>query len=403
MLASDQGSIPFSYTKAPFWENKKVYSFWVLQLLTILPTGFFGLDHLFLRSPLTALAKAFLNIFTLGFWYFYDILQVTLDRDTVKAVGLSVPFPWVAMFGSHGAGGIASGMFLGPGEKSDDDAVSPWRYVIYALLTFLPLGFDHFIAGDFVGGGIKFLATISIILLPLALLWGCFNMYRAWIRPADLFKKGIYRIWPFSMVVGSTFPVKGVLGPGRPEDEDPACSSGGIIGLAADIILDPIKTAVNGIAEIPAAVVVPLQVAVKEGLAPTVTAGLKVGQLVPQVINGVPELAANVSSKLEAVSDLDAILRKSKEPLGVTGVLGSGANVMGLAAKATTAVLQGGGGAAISAPFSDGALLFTLALLVFGGGILTLIRSREDGRPQGSKENDTPPNPRAVRRTPPTE
>ena len=149
--------------------------------------------------------------------------------------------------------------------------------------------------------------------------------------------------------------------------------------------------------------VVPLQVAVKEGLAPTVTAGLKVGQLVPQVINGVPELAANVSSKLEAVSDLDAILRKSKEPLGVTGVLGSGANVMGLAAKATTAVLQGGGGAAISAPFSDGALLFTLALLVFGGGILTLIRSREDGRPQGSKENDTPPNPRAVRRTPPTE
>ena len=99
-------SVPFSYTKAPFWENKKVYSFWVLQLLTILPTGFFGLDHLFLRSPLTALAKAFLNIFTLGFWYFYDILQVTVDRETVKSVGLSVPFPWTALFGGSN-GGIA--------------------------------------------------------------------------------------------------------------------------------------------------------------------------------------------------------------------------------------------------------------------------------------------------------
>jgi len=393
-------SVPFSYTKAPFWENKKVYSFWVLQLLTILPTGFFGLDHLFLRSPLTALAKAFLNIFTLGFWYFYDILQVTVDRETVKSVGLSVPFPWTALFGGS-SGGIASGMFLDPGQKPDDDAVSPWRYLIYALLTFLPLGFDHFVAGDFVGGAIKFLATISIVLLPLALLWGCFNMYRAWIKPADLFKKGIYRIWPFSMVVGATFPVKGVLGPGRPEDEDPACRSGGILGLAADIVLEPVKTAVDGIAGIPAAIIDPLEVAVKEGLAPTVTAGLKVGQLVPQVINGVPQLAANVSSKLEAVSDLNTIMRKSKAPLGVTGVIGSGTNAIGLAAKAATAVVQGGGGGAtISAPFSDGALLFTLALLVFGGGILTLIRSREDGPP---KENDTPPNPGTVRRTPPTE
>jgi hypothetical protein len=376
-MAEDTG--PLFYTKAPFWENKKAYPFWVLQVLSVFPlTGWFGLDHLYLRSPLTALAKAFVNIFSLGFWYFYDILQFTVDRDTVKEYGASIPF--------YGPIGVGSGMFLGPGEVVAEESIAPWRYILFALFTLIPLGLDFVVAGDYVGAGLRLFTTISIILWPLGFVWGCINMYRAWLKPADVFEYGTYRIWPFNWFVDVNHSVKGILAPGSAETPEPACKQKGVVesimepvttvvGVAAkaatDVVLEPVATALDGVAAIPAAVAVPLKAAVEQGLAPTVTAGLKVGHLAPAAIAAVPKVAANVSSKLAVMSDPKA-----------------------LAATAAIAAKQVGGGVSGLGGISDAALIFTLSVLVFGGAILTAIRSRDNGP---SEENDTPPNPGTVR------
>ena len=386
MASSDEA--PFFYTKGPFWENKKAYPFWILQVLAVFPfTGWFGIDHLYMRSPLTALAKTFVNIFTLGFWYFYDLLQFTVDRDTVQKFGASVPFV--------GASGIGSGMFLGPGEAVADDAIAPWRYILFALFTLIPLGLDFVIAGDYVGAGLRLFTTINILLWPLGFIWGCINMYRAWIKPTDIFEYGTYRIWPFNWFVDVNHSVKGVLAPGKAEDPEPACRQKGVVetimepvttvvGVAAkaatDVVLEPVATALDGVASIPAAVAVPLKVAVEEGLAPTVTAGLKVGKLAPAAIAAVPAVAANVAGKLAAASDPKA--------------LAAAATATTAAAKQIGGSLSGSGSGSGSGGISDAALIFTLCLLVFGGAILTAIRSRDNGP---SQENDTPPNPRTVR------
>ena len=381
---------PYFYTKAPFWENKKWYSLWILQLITILPfTGFFGLDHLFLRSPLTAFTKLVVNICTLGLWYFYDILQVTVDKEVVQTAGLSIPI--------YGAAGIGAGMFTEPGaKKPDDGSLSPWRFMAYCLLTLLPFGLDFFVAGDFVGGGLRFMTSAIFLLWPLGFLWGCFNMYRAWINPADLLNRGTFRIWPFNMFVDSYFPVKGTLAPGSPESAAPVCREKGfvetlmepvntVVGAVASTVVEPVHDALENVAAIPLAVSVPLKAAVEQGLAPTVTAGLKVAQVAPKAIAAVPQIASNVQGKIAA---------KTAAAAAAAGPA--------LLAKASNGVLKGGGANSTPLGFSDGAVLFTLGLLVFGGAILTFIRSRDNFANGPAKENDTPPNPRAVRSTSPT-
>ena len=376
---SDKGS--FSYTKAPFWDNKPAYSLWILQLLTILPTGFFGIDHLFLRSPLTAFMKFFINIVTLGFWYVYDIIQVTADKETIQRVGLSIPF--------YGPAGIASGMFLAPNETADPSTASPWRFMIYAFMTLLPFGLDYLLAGDFLGAALRFLLTASIIFIPLGFVWGCYNMYRTWINPEDLLTRGTYRCWPFNMFIDSYFPVGGVLGPGKPGGEDEsACREKGLVetfmgpvtavtGAVASSVLAPVKATLDGVAAIPA----PIETAVREGLAPSITAGLKVGQLAPAAISAIPNIASNVSNRLNAMtpSTLNLVSRAS-----------------------AAAAIQSGGGIAVGqflpkrGVTSDAVLLFTLTLLVFGGAILTILRSREDDGK--ANKDDTPPNSGSIRK-----
>jgi len=385
--------IPFYYTKGPFWENKKWYSLWLLQLLTILPTGFFGMDHLFLRSPLTALAKGFVNVCFLGIWYMYDLLQVTLDKENVQKFGLSVPI--------YGPTGIGAGTFVEPGEDATEGALSPWRFMIYCLLTCLPFGLDFFAAGDLVGGSLRFLTTIIIFLWPLGFMWGCYNMYRAWITPGDVMTRGVYRIWPYSMFIDKYFPVVGVLGPGTPGSGPPVCREKGIVetlmepvntvlGVATSVIAEPVKTGLDNIAAIPLAVSVPLKAAMNAA-SPTITAGVKIAQVVPPAIAAVPAIAANVGNKIEAASNPQALLAKASQAVVPT------APIMERASFPPTSVMVGGGS---STPFSDAAVLFTLGLLVFGGGILSFIRSRDiHGE---TKENDSPPKPRGVRKTPTT-
>ena len=380
---------PFYYTRGPFWENKKSVPFWLLQFLTIFPlTGFFGIDHLFLRSPSTAWAKTLVNIFGLGIWYFYDILQVTVDKNVVPVSGLSVPL--------YGPTGIGAGIFREAGSAADEGAVTPWRFLFYCLLTWLPFGLDFFVAGDFLGGGLRFMTSALFFLWPLGFLWGCYNMYRVYVHPGDVMERGTYRIWPFGLFTNSYQSVAGTLGPGQ-QGEDPICRQKGIIesvmqpvntvvGIAADTFVKPVQTALDGIASIPAAVSVPLKAAMETAVVPTVQAGVVIGQQVPAAIAAVPALAANVENQLAAAAATAATAAATVPTVPTT------ASLIG---KASTAVMTGGG---LSSPFSDGALLFTLSILVFGGAFLYLLRSRNES----TEENDAPPKPTTVRSSPAT-
>ena len=56
----------FDYTQQPFWRGPW-YPYWSLIIISIFG-GLFGLDHFWLRSPLTGVLKMIVNIFGLGIW-----------------------------------------------------------------------------------------------------------------------------------------------------------------------------------------------------------------------------------------------------------------------------------------------------------------------------------------------
>ena len=81
-------TIMFDYTQSKFWGGPW-YSYTTLRIISTLG-GFFGLDHLWLRSPLSGFLKFIINILTLGLWYFYDLLQIFGEKESVMKNGLGI-------------------------------------------------------------------------------------------------------------------------------------------------------------------------------------------------------------------------------------------------------------------------------------------------------------------------
>lgn len=131
-------------------------SYDVLLGLSVLG-GFFGLDHLYLRSPITFLAKFFVNIFCFGIWWLYDAVQVVFNADVVKVYGLGLP-GW----GPYGIGAGVLGKDI-PDKKH-------FRFFMYSIALFFGgiFGLDSFITGHRQFGIIRLLCTISFILLPVS-------------------------------------------------------------------------------------------------------------------------------------------------------------------------------------------------------------------------------------------
>lgn len=136
-------------------------SYEVFLLLSVLG-GFFGLDHLYLRSPLTFLAKFFVNIFCFGVWWLYDATQAVFNADVVKVYGVGLP--------GWGPLGIGAGVLSKPIPDKKH-----MRFLLYSLALFFGgvFGLDSFITGDRQFGIIRLLCTISFILLPVSgFEWG---------------------------------------------------------------------------------------------------------------------------------------------------------------------------------------------------------------------------------------
>lgn len=178
------------YTKSGMWWFTLVF-------------GFFGLHHFLLRSPQTGLIFLLANIISLGYLWFYDLIQLSgedkggVSHDSLDKHGLSWGF---------GALGLAKGMWISAEAEQDQDSTkaegppNPYYFLAYALLIpIAPLA--QLIAGDKYNSVSRFL---DLTIIPGGFLFYlCAMIYDYMIMflyPGDLFVFGSKRFFPFTFL-----------------------------------------------------------------------------------------------------------------------------------------------------------------------------------------------------------
>jgi len=201
-------------TQGSFWKGAQI-PYYIFIILTIFG-GLFGLDHLALRSPLTAILKFLSIIPLLGFWYFYDIAQALGERDYVEKYGIAVPF--------YGPTGIGAGIFSGNSEipNAPKEIPGPWRYMAYLITTciFVVFPISKFILGDYLGGILHVCMYILFPLTFIAIAWSFYDIYNVLFKTKDIFENGIPHMTPASTLLGSRFR-RDAIGPHPPLPPEP--------------------------------------------------------------------------------------------------------------------------------------------------------------------------------------
>lgn len=123
--------------------------------------GFLGIDHFYLRSPLTGLVKLF-TLGGVGIWWLWDILQVYTEGDRVVKYGLSAPFDLLQ--------GIGQGMITDKETHYEQRSTfSLWQ--LAAIFGFV--GFDSFLIGKWAQGARKIVEFIFLLMgiISLVIAW----------------------------------------------------------------------------------------------------------------------------------------------------------------------------------------------------------------------------------------
>jgi TM2 domain-containing membrane protein YozV len=163
-------------------------SYTIFIILSIL-FGFFGLDHIYLRSYPTAIAKLVMNFFTFGLWYVWDILQIAVDGTRIRTEGLNSPFDWLK--------GIGRGVF----STGNESYAAPKDYIIYTILTFFGcLGADKFYIGEYGQGLVKLISCFNIFLFLFGWFWVLWDWYHAVFSIKSVMKDGISPPLPYSFL-----------------------------------------------------------------------------------------------------------------------------------------------------------------------------------------------------------
>jgi len=343
-------------------------SYNVLMGLSVLG-GFFALDHLYLRSPLSFLAKIIINFLCFGIWWIYDATQVVFNSHAVKLFGLGVP--------GLGPQGIAAGVFANPVADKKH-----MMFFIYSLSLFFggAFGLDSFIMGDNRTGFIRLICLISVILAPVALGWWAYKLFNFFVytkdviseqsdffgAPAHSFEKGFLSKFPFLTALFSPF-------------ETIKTFFHDLVGDAIQPITDTAQMAIGTI-----------DAAVK-----TVDNTVQLGR---EAISKGSEIAGQISNTVEKVSQATQIMpgvslyssitpgSVQKELQGTTG---------NKAANATATAMVGGAMMMDLKPVHY-ILLVTIVTIVLGGVIVTYHRSKNV--PVQDERDDTPPQPGVLRK-----
>ncbi len=170
-------------------------SFMTFMILSVL-VGFLGFDHFYLRSYVSGFQKLFTNVFFLGIWYFWDLIQIFHDGKKVRAEGLSSPLDWIK--------GIGRGVFPSLAEEGKYEA--PKSYIIYTFLTicFGWLGADKFYIGNGWHGILKLFSTLNIFLFLIGIVWVLWDAFHAIFMTKSIVNGNITAPLPFSIFAGPT-------------------------------------------------------------------------------------------------------------------------------------------------------------------------------------------------------
>ena len=194
-------------THSTYW-NGSQFSYNLFMFITIFPlTGILGVDHLLLRSPITAALKVLSSTFLLFlgalppiillllfpltlFWYFYDIAQACGEFELIKKYGIGVPY--------FGPLGIGAGMFTDNKDvnESPKDVQRPWLFIAYALTTFFSMAFplNKFVIGDYEAGFFYLFLAIIIIGIPIVMAQGIYDIYNLLFDTKTVYETGFARI-----------------------------------------------------------------------------------------------------------------------------------------------------------------------------------------------------------------
>ena len=376
--------------------------------------GFFGLHHLYLRSPQTALIFLIGNFISLGYLWGYDLVQLSSSggytTETLNTHGLA--HPWGAMGLAQGMWKEEKSMFpdlsysteAGPapapapalsepqaipvgkpygtmvggafarsqvGGSSADEAPNPLWFLLYALaIPFAPLA--QLIAGDTNNAVSRFL---DLTIIPLGFMFYLFALlydyFILFTSPADLLVAGSKRFFPFTYL--------GMDADGHSElltgvSEIKACPPDNFIMTMLRVGNPILKVFAPGLAK-----TIDSILETKKGVETTVAATKKI------VVDGALAKAQKASQIATQIGSLSTMVPPPpvipsteliKNPLRGTMVGGARPD----AAKPIFNTL-------------DYAALGSLAAVIGGGLLLSANRFRN----VFTKSNDTPPDPRAVR------
>lgn len=149
--------------------NLPPFTLWLYRLLATFPlTGFTGLDHMAIGSQFTGFGKLFINVITLGSWYFYDIVQV-YNTKNLRDKGLKIPFFETGSLGKGRIDDIPS-KELKSNEKN-------WLYLLFTLAFALLYFFTTFFLSSSTDTFAKGFRYFSGFLLLASVALGIFTIF----------------------------------------------------------------------------------------------------------------------------------------------------------------------------------------------------------------------------------
>jgi hypothetical protein len=348
--------------------------------------GLFGLDHLYLRSPLTFIAKIIVNFLTFGSWWLYDASQAVFNKDVVKVFGLGVP--------GLGPKGIGAGMLA-----SDVPDKKHMAFFIYGLALMMGgiFGLDSFIVGDKQSGFIRLICLITAIFAPIAMFWWLYKMVRFFFKTKDVTNQyweyfgapppadhGL--TWSEKLTNRFSF-LQFIFGPIKRAKNEVVAAAEAIVEaplematIALDKVTSEVKPVINAALAPVSTVVQPVANAIGD-VANVAKEGIVLGEGVVDVagkaINVAGETAQAATEALKIVPE--AAENISKMQSGVT------------TAAVEAALKQQGGANNSVLPY---ALVGTLGLISVSGFMITYLRSKKNER---KERNDSPPEPGVLR------
>ncbi len=326
-------------------------NYYIFVALTIF-AGFVGFDHFYLRSYNTAFQKILVNIFGLGFWYFWDLIQILKEGKKVQTEGLTSPLDWTF--------GIGRGVFV-PLESPANDKnkkapkfAAEKSYLLYTILA-VCLGFvgaDKFYLGKTWQGVGKMLSVFNIFLFLFGILWVVWDAVYALFFTDKILEKGIPVPLPFNFltgkpVPGSVFLVQEVK-PKPPQTPKGFWESIPFLGSfmkSLHVVPDYAKTAMETVVT---PLVGPTACGVVANAKKAVSIGTKIMPLVTTGLTAGPALISDIGQQVSQITaDPTKLLEGAPRVPGLsspTEELGTSMQAIQSLANSTAAQRQTGGG-----------------------------------------------------------